>query len=214
MIKLVFMLRRAPHLSREEFQRYWRENHASLVAARADALGIRRYVQRHTVSEPMFEKMGEPRGGVADYDGIAELWWERPGRMTPEQVAAAREANRVLLEDEGRFIDLANSPVFFVDDNEVIPYRPTGDFEAFKAAKLAQGFDEVLVRNWDPGFENAPHAHPFDTDAIVAYGEYWLTIGEDVRHLKAGDAFQVPRGVVHSERYGPAGAVFWAARKN
>lgn len=123
MIKLMFCLRRAPHLSREEFQRYWRENHAKLVASHADALGIRRYVQRHTVSEPVFEKMGDVRGGVADYDGIAELWWERPGRMTPEQVAAAREANRVLLEDEGRFIDLANSPVFFVEDNEVIPLR-------------------------------------------------------------------------------------------
>lgn len=123
MIKLMFCLRRAPHLSREAFQRYWRENHAPLVASHADALGIRRYVQRHTVAEPMFERMGEPRGGVADYDGVAELWWERPGRMTPEQVAAAREANRVLLEDEGRFIDLANSPVFFVEDNEVIPLR-------------------------------------------------------------------------------------------
>ena len=123
MIKLVFMLRRQPHLSREEFQRYWRENHAQLVAERADALGILRYVQRHTVSEPVFERMGDVRGGVADYDGIAELWWERPGRMTPEQVEAAREANRVLLEDEGRFIDLKNSPVFFVEDNEVIPLR-------------------------------------------------------------------------------------------
>ena len=31
MIKLVFCLRRQPHLSREEFQRYWRECHAPLV---------------------------------------------------------------------------------------------------------------------------------------------------------------------------------------
>src|SRR5690242_16791764 len=31
-IKLVFVLRRKPSLSREEFQRYWRERHAPLVA--------------------------------------------------------------------------------------------------------------------------------------------------------------------------------------
>jgi quercetin dioxygenase-like cupin family protein len=88
------------------------------------------------------------------------------------------------------------------------------DFETFKALKLQQGFDEVLVRNWEPHFQNEMHAHPFDTEAVVVQGEYWLTLGEEVRHLKAGDAFKVPRDVLHSEKYGPQGAVFWAARKN
>jgi hypothetical protein len=87
------------------------------------------------------------------------------------------------------------------------------DFESFKNGKLKEGFDEVLVRNWDPNFANETHSHPFDTDALVAQGEYWLSIGGEVRHLKAGDRFQVARGVDHSERYGPEGAVFWAARK-
>ncbi|MGH7820684.1 MAG: EthD domain-containing protein [Candidatus Binatia bacterium] len=31
MVKLVFCLRRLPHLSRAEFQRYWRETHGPLV---------------------------------------------------------------------------------------------------------------------------------------------------------------------------------------
>ena len=39
MIKLTFCLRRLPHLSREEFQAYWRETHAPLVAERAEVLG-------------------------------------------------------------------------------------------------------------------------------------------------------------------------------
>ena len=47
--KLVYALRRLPHLSREEFQRYWREVHAPLVAERASVLGITRYVQCHTL---------------------------------------------------------------------------------------------------------------------------------------------------------------------
>ena len=121
MVKLLFCLRRLPHLSREEFQRYWREVHAPLVAARAQALGIRRYVQRHTVDEPIYAGMGKPRGGIAPYDGVAELWWERVQLKDLEAIEAARRANRELLEDEGRFIDLPNSPVFFVDDYEVIP---------------------------------------------------------------------------------------------
>jgi quercetin dioxygenase-like cupin family protein len=87
-------------------------------------------------------------------------------------------------------------------------------FEIFQDEKLQAGFDEVLVRKWEPNFQNEMHTHPFDTDAIVAEGEYWLTIGKEVRHLKVGDTFKVPRDVLHCEKYGPQGAIFWAARKN
>lgn len=87
-------------------------------------------------------------------------------------------------------------------------------FEAFKTRKLSEGYDQVLVREWEAGFSNAPHEHPFDTDAVVAEGEYWLTLNGQTIHYKTGDVIKVARGVVHSEKYGPKGAVFWAARKN
>jgi quercetin dioxygenase-like cupin family protein len=98
------------------------------------------------------------------------------------------------------------------------PYKRSvamNDFETFKAQKLAEGYDEVLVRDWAPDQKNQPHTHPFDVDALMVKGEFWLTIeGQGVRHLQAGDRFQVPRDVTHFEHYGPSGAVFWAARKN
>lgn len=87
-------------------------------------------------------------------------------------------------------------------------------FEAFKTRKLAEGYDEVLIREWKPGFRNEPHEHPFDTDAVVAHGEYWLHMDGQATHLRQGDVFQLARGVTHWEQYGPEGAVFWAARKN
>jgi quercetin dioxygenase-like cupin family protein len=90
----------------------------------------------------------------------------------------------------------------------------TTDFEAFEKLKLNEGFDEVLIRTWEPNFSNEKHTHPFDTEAVVVKGEFWLTIGKEVRHLRIGDHFKVPRDVLHSEKYGPEGAVFWAARKN
>ena len=90
----------------------------------------------------------------------------------------------------------------------------TDTFDAFKIRKLQEGCDEVLLREWAPGFANDPHAHPFDTDAVVAQGEYWLTMDGQTTHYKKGDVFKVGRGVLHSEKYGPEGAVFWAARKN
>ena len=122
MVKLLFFLRRLPHLDRAEFQRYWRETHAPLVAARAEVLGIRRYVQRHAVDEPLYARMGEARGGPAPYDGVAELWWERVPPRDPAHAEAARRANRELLEDERRFIDLPASPILFADDHEVIAF--------------------------------------------------------------------------------------------
>ena len=87
-------------------------------------------------------------------------------------------------------------------------------FELFQARKLGEGFDEVLIRHWEPDFSNEPHQHPFDTDALVAQGEFWLTIHGQTMHVMKGQCFQVPRGVTHREQYGPQGAVFWAARKN
>jgi len=86
-------------------------------------------------------------------------------------------------------------------------------FEEFKTRKLSEHYDEVLVREWAPSFSNEPHEHTFDTDAIVVKGEFWLSMSGKTTHYKAGDGFAVARGQAHSERYGPEGAVFWAARR-
>jgi quercetin dioxygenase-like cupin family protein len=50
--------------------------------------------------------------------------------------------------------------------------------------------------------------------ALVVRGEFWLTVGEQTRHLRAGDAFELQRGIPHAERYGPQGATYWVARRN
>lgn len=86
--------------------------------------------------------------------------------------------------------------------------------EAFTASMLSDGYHEVLVREWQADHTTPEHDHPFDTDALVVRGEFWLTTGGATRHLKEGDRFQLGRGIAHSERYGPQGATFWAARRN
>ena len=78
MIKLVFCLKRLPHLSREEFQRYWRERHAPLVARHSATLAIQRYVQVHTRTDELNEMLRGSRGGPEEFDGVAELWWRDP----------------------------------------------------------------------------------------------------------------------------------------
>ncbi|MEQ9504854.1 MAG: EthD domain-containing protein [Hyphomonas sp.] len=120
MIKLTFCLRRLPHLSREEFQTYWRETHAPLVARHATTLGILRYVQVHTGHNALNTAMQASRGGPDAYDGVAELWFESEAAMAANSSEAAAKAGAELLEDEKKFIDLANSPLWFNDEHVVV----------------------------------------------------------------------------------------------
>lgn len=90
----------------------------------------------------------------------------------------------------------------------------TPTFESFTNQSLDEGFDEIIVREWAPELELATHTHPFDVSAYVERGEYWLTVGDQVKHLKAGDHFRLARDVPHAELYGPEGATVWVARAN
>lgn len=115
----MFCLRRLPHLTRAQFQAYWRDVHGPLVRERAAALGLTRYEQNHALPEEAQTRLAAARGTPAGFDGVAQLWWDEAPR-SPEQRDAARRANAELLEDEKRFIDLAASPVFLVEDHEVL----------------------------------------------------------------------------------------------
>jgi uncharacterized protein (TIGR02118 family) len=121
MIKLTFCLTRLPHLSREDFQAYWWNTHAPLVASVAETLQIRRYVQLHSSPAEVSAGIRESRGGPEGYDGVAELWFDslealaENGRRPEAQAAAA-----LLLEDEKRFIDLARSPLWWGEERTVV----------------------------------------------------------------------------------------------
>jgi len=86
-------------------------------------------------------------------------------------------------------------------------------FEDFEAQARAQGFQEVLERNWPPSTVLDQHAHPFAVKALVVRGEMWLTVGDRTRHLMPGDPFELERDVAHAERYGSEGATYWVARR-
>ena len=122
MVKLVFCLRRLPHLSLAEFQEYWLQKHGPLVRSHAETLRIRRYVQTHTLDNAGLQGgMASYRGAPEAYDGVAELWWDSLDDLlqapaTPEGRAASLE----LLEDERRFIDHARSPLWVAAEHEIV----------------------------------------------------------------------------------------------
>jgi mannose-6-phosphate isomerase-like protein (cupin superfamily) len=90
----------------------------------------------------------------------------------------------------------------------------TVSFHEYETDALAQGFDEVIERRWDPNLALDTHAHPFALKALVVAGEMWLTVGDETRHLSAGDSFALERDVPHAERYGAEGATYWVARRH
>ena len=122
MIKLVFTLRRREGMSREEFQRYWREEHAPLVRRHAETLRIRRYVQTHARDTDLDEALAGSRGSEARaYDGVAELWWDSlEDLMAAFSSEAGQAAGAALLEDEARFIDLPRSPLWLGEEHAVV----------------------------------------------------------------------------------------------
>jgi uncharacterized protein (TIGR02118 family) len=122
MIKLAFPLHRRPELTREEFQTYWRGTHADLVAKHAAVLGIKRYVQLHTVTTVVDEGLRASRGAPEPFDGIAEIWFESEDALAASmQNPDAAVAGQELIEDERRFVDLERSPIWLGEEIEVVP---------------------------------------------------------------------------------------------
>jgi len=120
-VKALSFFKRRPGMPVEEFQAYWLNKHGPLVRTLQPALGMMRYVQLHRLSGDMADGMRRARGAPEPYDGVAELWWQSEETWR----AAGREANRLLLEDEAKFIDLAHSPLW-LNHEHVIYVGPEG----------------------------------------------------------------------------------------
>ncbi|MCK9284660.1 MAG: EthD domain-containing protein [Rhodocyclaceae bacterium] len=122
MVKFVFCLRRLPHLSREEFLDYWLNQHGPLAVSLQKVLGMTKYIQLHTLATPFDDALRSSRGGPEPYDGMVEAWWESLEAVQHAlEDPAAQTAWAVLIEDEQRFIDVKNSPLWFAEEHPMIP---------------------------------------------------------------------------------------------
>ena len=86
--------------------------------------------------------------------------------------------------------------------------------QPFRVQALAQGYEEPLLRHWDPDTMLDTHTHPFDAWAVMVMGEMELTAQGERHTLRAGDTFSLVRDTPHEERYGPQGAAYWVARRS
>ena len=111
-------------MSAEEFSDYWLNKHGPLVKSQAKILGMKRYVQSHTLNEPTLNGAAQqPRGITEMYDGVTEVWWDSIEALAgPLQTPEGQEANRLLAEDEARFVDCENSAIFFSVEHTIFEF--------------------------------------------------------------------------------------------
>lgn len=118
MIKLVMCLRRRSDKTREEFQDYWLNEHGPFFQKHANDMAAKKYVQDHTLDTPLNDAFRESRNMLAEYDGVAEVWFDSEEEMVAAMSSSEGEKlAAALLEDEKSFIDHEQSSAFLVREH-------------------------------------------------------------------------------------------------
>ncbi len=105
-------------LTLEEFQDYYLNNHAPLVAGYAEILGIRDYVQLHTMDDSLGEELRQLRGKMTEPYGIhAEFYWNLAAVTSAKGLQALGE----IQDDEKKFIDFSRSAIWTAEEHIFLP---------------------------------------------------------------------------------------------
>ena len=107
MIKSIVVAHRKPGLTREEFSKYWKNEHGPLAAKLIP--GVRRYVQNHLVEIPGMEYEG---------DGVVEMWYDNVEAW--QESMKAIQSSKELADDGAKVCDLRDAKVWIVEEHVVI----------------------------------------------------------------------------------------------
>lgn len=121
MIKLIYCVRRLPHLSMAEFQSHWLEHHSQFGPR---VKSIRRYVQYHVLlDDPIREAMAQAGvSKVEPFDGVAIAWFDNLKALHEDLAKDATIAEA--LEDEKHFIDHSRTTACVAEEHVVV--EPVG----------------------------------------------------------------------------------------
>ena len=105
MVKVIILLARRDNMSREDFTRYTRDRHLSLVAKLP---GLRRLVVNHVLPDP--------NGPPPVYDAVAEDWFDDLAAMG---AAFDSPEGQAVIADAANFLDMTRLQVLAVEEEEV-----------------------------------------------------------------------------------------------
>jgi len=106
MIKSIALANRKAGLTREEYNRYWKEQHGPLAARMIP--GLRRYVQNHFVSVPGIEYQG---------DGIVEMWYDDVEAFQRSWEFIQSKEGKALAADGAKFADMREGGLWIVEEH-------------------------------------------------------------------------------------------------
>jgi EthD domain len=117
---IIYAVRCLPTLSSEEFHRYWLNTHGPLARKHLKALGASRYVQVHTVDDPINELLKASRGITEEpYDGIVVVTGDREKVIKAMSTDKGHRAMAELIEDEKNFIDFSRSAIWIAQEHVI-----------------------------------------------------------------------------------------------
>lgn len=190
MYKVTTLFKRRPGMSVEDFQRHWRDEHASIARAAAE---LQRYVQSHTLLQ------GYSKGERA-YDGVSEMWFA--SREAFRAAHADASYATALARDEARFVDLSKKVLMPVETNvikaggvpanavkniEFVNRRPGMDLTVFRSywrnvhGPLASQIE--LLRRYE---QDHLRLEEYEHGAMPAFDGLAVTWFESTAHMKQG----------------------------
>lgn len=179
MTKLIYCIRRLPHLSLEEFQAHWREHHSQFGKR---VKSIRRYVQYHTLAnDPIREAMAQAGvSNVETYDGVSIAWFDSMDALREEMKSNPMIAAAV--EDEKHFIDHARSTATITEEKVVVEPVPPGNVVLIECLRRRPDIDRATFsERWSHHAHIGRRAH-----------EMGLLMGYIQNHALMEDAARVP----------------------
>jgi uncharacterized protein (TIGR02118 family) len=129
MFKVIALITRRPDMTREQFLDYYANHHVKLVWRvfpwtadyRRNFIDLSRSIMSPGLPAP-------------DFDSITEMWFhDRAGYDRMLAAHAAPELDKVMVADEGRFMDRTKTRFFVVDEHGATPAGDAPNTPKFKA---------------------------------------------------------------------------------
>ena len=113
MVKISYLMRRKPGMTRKQFLDYWSNQHPAAGGEGSfEALGVKKYIQTHTLDLPVRKDVVKPRTGlVPEFDGIAELWVEQEFLEKEWPTKKVQDLIAKFYADELNFVDWSRSTI-------------------------------------------------------------------------------------------------------